>query len=166
MTKSTLAAVVAAAAGGDGTTMPEASVSLTLDSLKLQHPDVYAAAVGVGAAAEQARIAGIEAQAMPGHEAVITAHKADRSKTGADAAMAIVAAEKATRANQMNALSKDEEVMTGLRNAPVDTSNDPAATPKATVADVRQAASTFVAEQAAKGITVSAAQAVAHVTKK
>jgi hypothetical protein len=63
-------------------------------------------------------------------------------------------------------LSKDEEAMTGLRNAPVDTANDPAATPTATVADVRQAASTFVAEQAAKGITVSAAQAVAHVTKK
>jgi hypothetical protein len=166
MKTSTLAAVVAAAAGGEGATASAQPAPLTLESLKLQHPDIHAAAVAEGATAERERIASIEAQAMPGHEAIIKACKADGTKTGADAAMAIVAAENANRTKQLGALSKDEEAVKGLRNAPVTTANEPASSSTATSAELRDAASTYIAEQAAKGITVSAAQAVARVSKQ
>lgn len=106
MTTSTLAAVVAAAAGGDGAAAPALSASPTLESLMAEHPALYAAVVAEGATAERVRIAGIEAQAMPGHEAIITAHKADGTKSGADTAMAIITAEKATRSGQLSALAE------------------------------------------------------------
>lgn len=165
MTTSTLAAVVAAAAGGDGTTTPEASAT-TLQSLQQSHPSVYAEALALGATAERTRIAGIEAQSLPGHEAIITAHKADGTKTAADTAMAIVTAEKGLRSNQLTSLSADEATVAGLRNAPITTANEPAAASRASTSQVRDAASSYIAEQAAKGITVSAAKAVAHVTKQ
>jgi hypothetical protein len=165
MTTSTLAAVVAAAAGGDGAIASAQPAPLTLESLKLQHPAIHAAAVAEGATAEQTRIAGIEAQAMPGHDAIIAAHKVDRSKTGADTAMAIVAAEKATRANQLGALAEDEKAVKGLRNAPLATANGPeGATPS--VSDLKAKAQTYINEQAKIGNKVDPASAMAFVKKE
>lgn len=165
MTTSTLAAVVAAAAGGEGATASAQPAPLTLESLKLQHPDIHAAAVAEGATAERDRIASIEAQAMPGHDAIITAHKADITKTGADTAMAIVAAEKATRANQLGALSKDEEAVKGLRNAPLATANGPEAS-STSVSDLKARAQTYINEQAKIGNKVDPASAMAFVKKE
>lgn len=77
--------------------------------IKTQFPSVAAALIGEGQQAERERILGIEKAALPGHEAIIAAHKADGSKTPADAAMAIIAAENETRGRQMAALKTDEE---------------------------------------------------------
>ena len=113
--KSGLAAVAAAAAGTAVASKPE---PLTADRVKAEHPAVYDAIFTAGAAAEQARVIGIEQAAMPGHEAVITAMKADRSKTPADAAFAVISAEKTARASHLASLSADEQAVAGLRAAP------------------------------------------------
>jgi hypothetical protein len=114
MTKSALLASVAAAAG-----LSAESGDITVDAgfIKKHFPDVASALISegkaegakTGADAERARIAGIEAAALPGHEAIIKAHKDDPSKSPADAAMAVLNAEKAVRAGQLAALDKDEK---------------------------------------------------------
>lgn len=113
MTKSALLASVAAAAGLSAGT----DVTVTASLIEEHFPDVASALVAkgkaegakAGADAERARIAGIEAAALPGHEAIIKAHKDDPSKSPADAAMAVLNAEKAVRAGQLAALDKDEK---------------------------------------------------------
>ncbi len=57
-----------------------------------------AAARAEGAEAERARIAEVRAQSLPGHEALIEQLAFDGQSTGADAAQAIVAAEREQRA--------------------------------------------------------------------
>jgi signal peptide peptidase SppA len=57
-----------------------------------------AAARAEGAEAERARIAEVRAQSLPGHEALIEQLALDGHSTGADAAQAIVAAEREQRA--------------------------------------------------------------------
>ena len=114
MTKSALLASVAAAAG-----LSAESGDITVDAgfVKKHFPDVASALISegkaegakAGADGERARIAGIEAAALPGHEKIIAAHKADPSKSPADAAMAIIAAENAARGSQKAALDKDEQ---------------------------------------------------------
>ena len=111
MTKSALLASVAAAAG-----LSAESGDITVDAgfVKKHFPDVASALISegkaeglkAGADAERTRIAGIEAAALPGHEKIIAAHKADPSKSPADAAMAIIAAENAARGSQKAALDK------------------------------------------------------------
>lgn len=61
--------------------------------------DAVAAARLEGAEAERRRIADVRAQLVPGHESVIARMELDGVSTGADAAMAIVAAEKSLRAS-------------------------------------------------------------------
>lgn len=65
-----------------------------------------------GAAAELARVAGVRQQLIPGHEALIEQLAMDGQSTGADAAQAIVAAEKAQRTAQL-------ELQQGEANRPV-----------------------------------------------
>ena len=107
-------AAVAAAAGLDA----EAPVEITADFIRQHFPAVAGGLVKEGADAERARILGIEAAALPGHEKIIAAHKADASKSPADAAMAIIAAEKEGRGAQLAALDKDEQTVKGLRSEP------------------------------------------------
>ena len=57
-----------------------------------------AAARAEGAEAERARIAEVRAQSLPGHEALVEQLAFDGHSTGADAAQAIVAAEREQRA--------------------------------------------------------------------
>lgn len=54
-----------------------------------------------GAVAERTRLAGIDAHAIPGHEALVASCKADSACTPDMAAGRILAAEKALRANQL-----------------------------------------------------------------
>ena len=87
---------------------------MTLEQLKAEHPelvaaieaearegmftaDELAAAKCDGAAAENQRIKDVRAQLIPGHEALIEQLAADGKTTGAEAAMAIIGAEKALR---------------------------------------------------------------------
>lgn len=89
-----------------GTNMP-----ITREQLQAESPELLQSLLAeghtAGASAERARIQGIEAQAMPGHQALIDALKFDGKSTGADAAMAIVAAEKAQRGAQAAAMAND-----------------------------------------------------------
>jgi len=75
-----------------GTPMP-----ITREQLAADAPDTLAQILAEGAASERARIQAVEAQAIPGHDALITALKFDGKSNGGDAAMAVLAAEKQTR---------------------------------------------------------------------
>lgn len=110
-----MAAVAAAAGIGE-----DKAKDITIDAafVAANFPAVAAEISKQGADAERSRILGIEAAALPGHEAVIAAHKADGSKSPADAAMAIIAAEKASRGKQLAALDEDEKKVRGLRSEP------------------------------------------------
>lgn len=102
-------AAVAAAAGF------ASSENITVDAafVKQHFPAVAASLSSEGKAegqkAEHDRLAAIDKLAMPGNEAIIAAHKADMSKTAADAAIAIVEAEKDARSKQLAALKTDDE---------------------------------------------------------
>ena len=103
--------------------------SLTLSALREQRPDLVteiekshdmtaaiAAAKLEGAKMEAKRIADIDAVALPGHDAIIAAHKADPTKTANDCAIAQIAAEKQLRAKAGDGLDADEAKMKGLRS--------------------------------------------------
>lgn len=116
MTTSGMMAAVAAAAGIGAL----AAENVTIDAAFIaQHfPDIAAGLKAEGAKAERERVLGIEKASMPGHEKIIAAYKADATKTPADAAFAVLAAEQAARAGQLQALDKDEQSMRGLRAEP------------------------------------------------
>jgi hypothetical protein len=89
------------------TTLEGAAMPITRDQLAAEAPDVLAAIQAEGAASERARIQAIEAQAIPGHDALISTLKFDGKSTAGDAAMALLAAEKQTRTAQAAALASD-----------------------------------------------------------
>lgn len=60
---------------------------LTLESVKTEHPAVYAAILAVGASAERARLTGIEANILPGYEKLAAECKADPACTPEAAAV-------------------------------------------------------------------------------
>lgn len=162
MNKSGMMAAVAAAAGlGDA---PE-KLDVTPELIAQHFPAVADQLRDQGAQAEFDRIAGIEKAALPGHEKIIAAHKADRSKTGADAALAIIAAENASRTSVLGKLDADEGQLKGLRNAPVEGADAPEAS-AASITDLKAAAQTYMNEQAKLGVMIDPASAVAHVQKQ
>lgn len=84
-----------------------AHAMLTAEQVAAEYPEAAAALVSQGASAERARIQGIEAQAIAGHEKLIEALKFDGTSTAGDAAMAIVAAERSVRTAAATALASD-----------------------------------------------------------
>lgn len=80
---------------------------ITREQLAADAPDTLAQILAEGAASERARIQAVEAQAIPGHEALITALKFDGKSNGGDAAMAVLAAEKQTRSANYAANAAD-----------------------------------------------------------
>jgi len=95
---------------------------MDLKQLKTDHPDLVeqiiseaqagmtvavSAARVEGAAAERQRITDVRAQLIPGHEALIEELAFDGKSTGADAAQAIVAAEKALREGAQVSIEKE-----------------------------------------------------------
>lgn len=88
---------------------------MDLATLKEKHPELVqaliaealAAGTAAGAEAERARIQGVEAQAMPGHEQLIAGLKFDGKTTGPEAAVQILAAERAKGANRLAQLRAD-----------------------------------------------------------
>lgn len=60
-----------------------------------------------GAAAERERIKAVEAQAVPGHEALIAELKFDGKTTGPEAAVKVLAAEKEKRGKVLSDLKAD-----------------------------------------------------------
>lgn len=165
MSKNGMMAAVAAAAGlGE-----DQAESLKIDAgfIAAHFPDVASALREEGARAEQDRLAGIDAAAMPGHEAIIAAHKADRGKTGGDAALAVLAAERAKLASAKSSLDDDEKKLAGLKaSGETGPADGGAQHPAAEAREISARAQELITEQKAKGITVSVAEAVSHVSKK
>ena len=95
-----------------------AAMPITREQLAAEAPDVLAAIRQEGASAERERIQAIEATAIPGHEALISALKFDGKSTAGDAALAIVAAEKKARSAQAVALASDAPAALPLAPAP------------------------------------------------
>jgi ClpP class serine protease len=99
--------------------------AMNLEELRAAHPDLCCALVEegriAGAAAERQRILDIESQALPGHEALIAQLKADGKTTGAEAATAIVKAEREICADRARQLSAGAQKPVDHAAAPVDT---------------------------------------------
>ena len=101
------------------------------DELQAAHPELANQLRADGAKAERERIQGIEGQAIPGHEALITKLKFDGTSTAGDAAMAVVAAEKSLRQAHATATANDAP-------APLPAAAPPAVAPAASVEKTRQ----------------------------
>ncbi|NCC41461.1 MAG: S49 family peptidase [Gammaproteobacteria bacterium] len=83
-----------------GTTMTDTTTGApTIDRAHLaaHHPALLAELLAEGAQTERARIQGVRAQAIPGHEALIERLAFDGATTGPEAAVQVLAAEKALR---------------------------------------------------------------------
>jgi len=77
---------------------PDQRTDMDLATLRAQHPELAQALLAEGAANERQRIADVRAAALPGHEALIERLAADGQTTGAQAAAAVIAAERASLA--------------------------------------------------------------------
>ena len=112
-----------------------------------------AAAKEEGAKEEAQRIADVRAQLIPGHEKLIETMAADGKSSGADAAMAIVAAEKALRQSAANNIQNSA-------NNPVPSAAPPAGDKtQMTRKDFNQLTANAQAEFCAKGGTIIDQQA-------
>ncbi|HET7552191.1 MAG TPA: S49 family peptidase [Gemmatimonadaceae bacterium] len=100
-----------------GHTEPAPVARLTPEQVAARYPDVISAAAEAaraegrteGATAERARLAAIDAVAIPGHEALVAAARADSNATADTLARQILEAEQGTRANRLAALRGDEQ---------------------------------------------------------
>lgn len=84
-----------------------AEMPITREQIAAEAPEVLAAIQQEGATAERERIQAVEAQAIPGHDKLISALKFDGKSTAGDAAMAVLAAEKQTRNAAASALASE-----------------------------------------------------------
>ena len=122
---------------------------------------------GEGASAELKRVADVRAAALPGHEKLIEALAADGKTTGAEAAMAVLAAERQTRTAQASARAADAPAVVPQAPAP-DAEPKPEAKGEqpydpAKARQVADQAAALVAKAKAEGRTLTTSQAVAQV---
>ena len=80
---------------------------MTPEQIATEHPEAVATIRTQAADAERARILAVEGQLIPGHEALINTLKADGKSSPGDAAMAVNAAERNTRAAHAAAITGD-----------------------------------------------------------
>lgn len=107
---------------GAAVTPVKETATMTIEQLKADHPDLVEAIVAEataghaealsaaraeGAAAELERVRSVRAQSIPGHETLIEALAMDGVSTAADAALAIVEAEKKHRGEAAAAIEAD-----------------------------------------------------------
>ena len=101
---------------------------MDIKTLRENHPEIAQALVAegeaqgklAGAEAERQRIRDVEAQALAGHEALINTLKFDGKTTGAEAAIQVLNAERATRAKRADALAADAPAALPHAAAPED----------------------------------------------
>lgn len=138
---------------------PKGKTAMNRDELQAAHPELVQSLLdegrSEGASAERERILGIEATAMPGHEALIAELKADGKTTPDQAAGRVLKAEKAKLQGSADALSNDAP-------PPVPAQPEPsAASGKKDRNQLAQRANQLVSEAAAKGQSLTYAKAVA-----
>jgi len=97
---------------------PAAAAATTVADLVSAYPDLCTQLRAAGATAERTRLLGIEAHAMPGHEALIAKCKADPACTPDMAAGQIIAAEKALRGSALDAIKGVETAAAAVKPAP------------------------------------------------
>lgn len=97
-------------------------IAMNIETLKADHPELVEAIIAEatagqaealatarleGAAVERERISAVRAQSIPGHEALVDALAFDGTSTAADAAVAIIAAEKKLRETALHDMQAD-----------------------------------------------------------
>lgn len=153
------------AGSADADINQEIPLDITIESVKAEHPDVaqalHAEGFAAGQTAELNRLRDVQAQSMPGHEALINELMFDGKTTGADAAKAVLAAERGKRNVALAALQDDAQDVA----AP---GAEPAVERKASFDPyvVSAKASEYINEQAAKGVTVNPIEAVNHIMQE
>jgi capsid assembly protease len=83
---------------------PPKGTKMDKATLDRDHADLAASLRAEGAAAETQRVKDVRAQSLPGHDALINTLAADGKTTGAEAAQAIIAAERISKTANLNAL--------------------------------------------------------------
>lgn len=164
---------VASQPGIDPTTTEQTMDKLTVDSVRKDAPDVAkalkdegiaegrAAGLVEGQKAETQRIVDLEALIEPGNEKLIAAFKADGKTSGPDAAFKLQVAANEARKAKLKDLRTDA-VAAGTPGARTPTDEGDKKPEVVDYSLVRRAQS-YQDEQHAKGINVSAADALAHV---
>lgn len=132
-------------------------VGTAAHALDAQYPELARHLRAEGASAERARIQAVEAQAMPGHEALIAALKFDGKTTGPEAAVAVLAAERATTVARGAALAADAPVP-----LPFQPSSD-APAPVAAPQELASQARAIVDQARAQGQVITVTQAMAQL---
>lgn len=99
-----VAAVYAVAATSDN---KHEEKIMTLDEIKAAHPDLVQSLHAEGATAERERIQAVLAQSMPGHEKLVNQLAFDGKTTGPEAAVQVLAAEKAVSKTTLANLQAD-----------------------------------------------------------
>lgn len=103
---------------------------MDIKTLREKHPETAAALIeegrqagitegrALGASAELQRIKDVEANALPGHEALITTLKFDGKTTGAEAAVKVLGAERQKQANALAGITSEAPVPAPSAPAP------------------------------------------------
>lgn len=146
------------------TAAPPAAVTFSQSDLDRAREEGRAEGLQAGADAERARIRAVEAQALPGHEALIADMKFDGKTTGPEAAVRILAAEREKGGAMLAQLAADAP-------APVAfvADNDLTAAPPATAPSAQNLADQArvrVASAAAAGRSITVAQAIAQLKQE
>lgn len=133
---STLEAVIAGLSGkttkgasmsaSAGTPAPE-KPAIDRAYLAANHPELLTALHAEGATAERARILGIQALAIPGHEALVAALVEDGHTTAAEAAVQILQAEKKANKTRADNMAADAPAPAPFAAAPEGGAGEPAA---------------------------------------
>lgn len=109
-------------------------MTITREQIAAEAPELLQAILAEGATAERERIQAVEAQLLPGHEALIASLKFDGKSTGGDAAMAVNAAERNLRTVQAQAAAAEANKPVGAVPAPTITAVLPTAAEQAAAA--------------------------------
>lgn len=78
-------------------------ITMDINAIKEQYPNIVAELQADGAKAERERIASCEAVSMPGFESIVNSMKLDGKSTGADVAIAIIGEQKKQQASHAKA---------------------------------------------------------------
>lgn len=142
---------------------PKGKQAMDREELMASYPQLAQALIDegrvAGAEAERARILGIEAHAMPGHEALIASLKADGATTPDQAAAKVLTAERGKLATMQTDLSADAP-------AALPAATDQQAPVKKGATVIAERAKQLVAEASARGETLTYAKAAALASKE
>ncbi len=177
-TKEQIIGMLTAEQGGTGTTIFGATaddsnqptsgeaISMNTEEIQKEYPDAAAAFRTEGATAERQRIQDVNAQSMPGHEALISTLAFDGKTTGPEAAVQVLGAHREQLASVSSNLQNDApaalDSVASVEGAQDESNSESASA--ASPAAVGQRAQELVAEAEAGGRKLSLGDAVKQAT--